>query len=59
MNEHHRRGIVSRVLRNAFSCRASKICVAEGSEATRGQITILRIWWLSRGSVSCRVQVKM
>ena len=36
MNEHHRRGIVFRVLRNAFSCRASKICIAEGSEATRG-----------------------
>ena len=55
MNEHHRRGIVSRVLRNAFSCRASKICIAEGSEAKGGN----RIWWLSRGSVSCRVQVKM
>ena len=36
MNEHHRRGIVSRVLRNAFSCRASKICVAEGSKSHEG-----------------------
>lgn len=55
MNEHHRRGIVSRVLRNAFSCRASKIRIAEGSEATRGTNYNLRtrIWWLSRGSVSC------
>jgi len=37
MNEHHRRGIVSRVLRNA-----------EGSEAKGGN----RIWWLSRGSAN-------
>jgi hypothetical protein len=48
MNEHHRRGIVFRVLRNAFSCRASKICIAEGSEAKGGN----RIWWLSRGSAN-------
>jgi hypothetical protein len=59
MNEYHRRGIVSRVLRNAFSCRASKICIAEGRKPRGVQITIFSIWWLSRGSVSCRVQVKM
>ena len=31
-----------------FSCRASKICIAEGSEAKGGN----RIWWLSRGSAN-------
>jgi hypothetical protein len=55
MNEHHRRGIVFRVLRNAFSCRASKICIAEGSEATRGTNYNFTVY----GGFRCRVQIKM
>lgn len=48
MNEHHRRGIVSRVLRNAFFLQSVKNLYRRGERSHEGdKLQFYRIWWLS------------
>ena len=59
MNEHHRRGIVSRVLRNAFFLQSVKNLYRRGERSQRRKGEIVYGGFLGEARTSCRVQVKM
>jgi hypothetical protein len=61
MNEHHRRGIVSRVLRNAFFLQSVKNLYRRGERSQEGDKLQFYVYggFLGEARTSCRVQVKM